>query len=88
MTPAQAGPGARRRRHRAVPGSNNGEADALELLGADVPSVLSGHNSYGDSGPPSDDVTAPGTSIDDGGGPSPAGVARRIASARWTARAS
>ena len=37
--------------------TNYGEAGAVELLGEDVPPVFSGHNGYGDWGPPPEDAT-------------------------------
>ena len=37
---------------------NYGEAGALELLGAGLPPVYSGHNAYARWGPPPDDRTA------------------------------
>jgi hypothetical protein len=46
------------RARTAILTDNYGEAGALELLGAGLPPVYSGHNSYWDWGPPPDSLTA------------------------------
>ena len=46
------------RARTAILTDNYGEAGALELLGSGLPPVYSGHNAYGDWGPPPDSLTA------------------------------
>ena len=46
-----------RRARTAILTDNYGEAGALELLGSGLPAVYSGHNAYGDWGPPPDSLT-------------------------------
>ena len=49
---------AEQRARTAILTDNYGEAGALELLGAGLPPVYSGHNAFGDWGPPPDSLTA------------------------------
>ena len=49
---------AEQRARTAILTDNYGEAGALDLLGSGLPPVYSGHNAYGDWGPPPDSLTA------------------------------